>query len=401
MGCCCYHLRILRYSDHDVHCCRDLASKCYSGLCLSNDGLHSSTSEFVRSGSVRASHHSAGGSPSLAGGEGGATSLRGSALDDGGSRFPRLDQCAHFHYEYVELPPISVCLVSEDLKPLPRSTSIRSSSIDSRRASDQDSRSSYGDGIIGSLAAECENYIDAAVGSEDIADEVVLDPENKENTDLGGKIDPSLACKPPRPGVGKTCVVDVHKDASAFPSDVSRNSKPDNAVSSTGISSLCSFAASKTQSTSTKNLTKTSNEILNTCAEDSESKSFLVQVTSLERSWVVRRTYENFRFLDRQLHRCCYDRKVSKLSELPPEDQMSGPDKEATLQCVLSSYLAGLSRIAGPLITCGPVLGWLELDNRGHRLIVTDDSDINTPAVAAAYVVKRYLAQASDEITFE
>lgn len=23
-------------------------------------------------------------------------------------RFPRLDQCAHFHYEYVELPPLQV-----------------------------------------------------------------------------------------------------------------------------------------------------------------------------------------------------------------------------------------------------------------------------------------------------
>ena len=47
------------------------------------------------------------------------------------------------------------------------------------------------------------------------------------------------------------------------------------------------------------------------------------------------------------------------------------------------------------------MLNWFELDNRGHRLIVTDDSDINTPAVAAAYVIKRYAAQASDEISFE
>ena len=53
-------------------------------------------------------------------------------------------------------------------------------------------------------------------------------------------------------------------------------------------------------------------------------------------------------------------------------------------------------------ITCGTVLNWLELDNRGNRLIVTDDStDINTPAVAAAYATKRYAKQASDEISFE
>lgn len=42
------------------------------------------------------------------------------------------------------------------------------------------------------------------------------------------------------------------------------------------------------------------------------------------------------------------------------------------------------------------------MDNRGNRLIITgDDSDINTPAIAAAHVVKKYIAQASDEISLE
>ena len=68
---------------------------------------------------------------------------------------------------------------------------------------------------------------------------------------------------------------------------------------------------------------------------------------------------------------------------------------------LLSSYLHRFSILAGPVITCGPVLNWLELDNRGHRLIVTDDCAINTPAVAAAYAIKRYAKQASDEISFE
>ncbi|KAK4291092.1 hypothetical protein Pmani_036057 [Petrolisthes manimaculis] len=75
--------------------------------------------------------------------------------------------------------------------------------------------------------------------------------------------------------------------------------------------------------------------------------------------------------------------------------------EQAAVAGLLGEYVARLSEVAGSLITCGPVLNWLELDNRGHRLIVTDDSDINTPAVAAAYVVKRYIAQASDEISFE
>ncbi len=41
------------------------------------------------------------------------------------------------------------------------------------------------------------------------------------------------------------------------------------------------------------------------------------------------------------------------------------------------------------------------MDNRGNHLIVTDDSAINTPAVAAAHVTRRYMAQAPDEISFE
>ena len=44
---------------------------------------------------------------------------------------------------------------------------------------------------------------------------------------------------------------------------------------------------------------------------------------------------------------------------------------------------------------------FVQVDNRGNRLIVTDDSDINTPAVAAAYATKRYSKQAQDEISFE
>ena len=77
--------------------------------------------------------------------------------------------------------------------------------------------------------------------------------------------------------------------------------------------------------------------------------------------------------------------------------------QESHIRQLLSAYLQRFSALAGDGgITCGTVLNWLELDNRGHRLIVTDDStDINTPAVAAAYAIKRYAKQASDEISFE
>ena len=73
---------------------------------------------------------------------------------------------------------------------------------------------------------------------------------------------------------------------------------------------------------------------------------------------------------------------------------------------LLSEYVTRLSAIAGNLINCAPVLNWLEVDNRGRRLYPpppSDDADaeINTPAVAAAYAVRRYAAIASDEIAFE
>ena len=34
---------------------------------------------------------------------------------------------------------------------------------------------------------------------------------------------------------------------------------------------------------------------------------------------------------------------------------------------LLSSYMDRFSVLAGPLVTCGPVLSWLEVDNRGNR----------------------------------
>ncbi|XP_069691130.1 GTPase-activating protein CdGAPr isoform X3 [Periplaneta americana] len=218
--------------------CRDAAWDCYgSGLCAATE------MESSRGGSIRIQHLTAAatsGSPS-----------------DGRSRFPKLDECAHFHYEQVELGPFQVCLYDEELKP--------------------------------------------------------------------------LAC------------------------------------------------------------------------EDSENKWWHVAVTSQGKSWVLRRSYENFRMLDQQLHRCIYDRKFSGLQELPPEDNVPGENQEESIRRLLTEYLSRFSQIAGNLINCGPVLNWLELDNRGRRLLVPDGDNcpINTPAVAAAYSVKRYTAQAGDEISFE
>nr|CAD7257131.1 unnamed protein product [Timema shepardi] len=137
--------------------------------------------------------------------------------------------------------------------------------------------------------------------------------------------------------------------------------------------------------------------------EDSDSKWWHVAVTSLGKTWILRRSYDNFRLLDQRLHQCIYDRKFSELAELPPQGDIQEEDQEEAIRCLLSKYLTRFSEIAESLINCGPVLNWLELDNRGRRLLVPDGDNcpINTPAVAAAYSVKRYTAQAGDEISFE
>lgn len=136
-----------------------------------------------------------------------------------------------------------------------------------------------------------------------------------------------------------------------------------------------------------------------------EGHFFHVQVTSDNKSWVVRRTFANFRTLDEQLHQCIYDRKVSGLEEVTDENAVPASstslDHDHSIRMFLERYLARLSELAGSEINCGPILNWLELDNRGRRLLVPDSCPINTPAVAAAYAVKRYQAQAGDEISFE
>ncbi|GBN11060.1 Rho GTPase-activating protein 32, partial [Araneus ventricosus] len=135
---------------------------------------------------------------------------------------------------------------------------------------------------------------------------------------------------------------------------------------------------------------------------ENEHMCFLITVVSNSKKWVVRRSYRNFMFLDTQLHRCVYDRKYSLLQELPhlPQGEPKDEDFEDKIRNQLSEYLERFSQLAGSLINCGPVLNWFELDNRGNRLIVTDEA-INTPAIAAAYVVVPYTAQATDEISFD
>ncbi|XP_054444850.1 rho GTPase-activating protein 33 [Pteronotus mesoamericanus] len=126
---------------------------------------------------------------------------------------------------------------------------------------------------------------------------------------------------------------------------------------------------------------------------------FGVQVTCQGRSWPVLRSYDDFRSLDAHLHRCIFDRRFSCLPELPPPPE--GARAAQTLVPLLLQYLETLSGLVDSNLNCGPVLTWMELDNHGRRLLLSEEASLNIPAVAAAHVVKRYTAQAPDELSFE
>ncbi|XP_061683620.1 rho GTPase-activating protein 32-like [Syngnathoides biaculeatus] len=134
-------------------------------------------------------------------------------------------------------------------------------------------------------------------------------------------------------------------------------------------------------------------------AQDSRELLFLVQITCQARNWLVKRSYEDFRVLDKHLHLCIYDRRYSHLTELPKFDPVKDTVKSVTK--MLATYLSRFSVIADNKINCGPVLTWMEIDNKGNHLLVSEEASINVPAIAAAHVTKRYTAQATDELTFE
>ncbi|KAJ7414724.1 Rho GTPase-activating protein 32 [Pitangus sulphuratus] len=132
---------------------------------------------------------------------------------------------------------------------------------------------------------------------------------------------------------------------------------------------------------------------------ESKELVYLVQICCQGRSWIVKRSYEDFRVLDKHLHLCIYDRRFSQLAELPRSDALR--DSPELVTQMLMAYLARLSAIAGNKINCGPALTWMEIDNKGNHLLVHEESSINVPAIAAAHVIKRYIAQAADELSFE
>ncbi|XP_016529062.1 rho GTPase-activating protein 32-like [Poecilia formosa] len=56
---------------------------------------------------------------------------------------------------------------------------------------------------------------------------------------------------------------------------------------------------------------------------ESKELVYLVHIYCQGRSWIVKRSYEDFRVLDKHLHLCIYDRRFSQLPELPRLDSLT------------------------------------------------------------------------------
>jgi Rho GTPase-activating protein 32 len=116
--------------------------------------------------------------------------------------------------------------------------------------------------------------------------------------------------------------------------------------------------------------------------------------------FLIKRSLDNLKMLDEMLHRCVYDRRISDLRDLNHMQMMH----DEHIEDIVSTYFQRFTAIASDAVTCGQVLTWLQLDNKGRRLPVADSDTmrtINTPAVGAAYGVRRYVAQACDEISID
>ncbi|KAI2563579.1 ARHGAP32 isoform 1, partial [Pan troglodytes] len=68
-------------------------------------------------------------------------------------------------------------------------------------------------------------------------------------------------------------------------------------------------------------LSEEQNEVMKNGCESKELV-YLVQIACQGKSWIVKRSYEDFRVLDKHLHLCIYDRRFSQLSELPRSDTL-------------------------------------------------------------------------------
>ena len=90
---------------------------------------------------------------------------------------------------------------------------------------------------------------------------------------------------------------------------------------------------------------------------ESKELVYLVHIACQGKSWIVQRSYEDFRVPDKHLHLCIYDLRFSQLSELPRSDALKDRPESVTqtlwLTCPAVQLLLG-TRSTVDL----PLLGW-------------------------------------------
>ncbi|UMM39678.1 hypothetical protein L5515_016621 [Caenorhabditis briggsae] len=120
--------------------------------------------------------------------------------------------------------------------------------------------------------------------------------------------------------------------------------------------------------------------------DENATERIKMRVESESNSWLVERSREDWAVFDRQLHRCVFERRHSRLDELFPLIHL----ESAKFEEVLVKYTERLSELTGSIITCYPVLKFLEIDSRGGHFEPAEETSINVPAIAAAVVTKDF-----------
>lgn len=89
---------------------------------------------------------------------------------------------------------------------------------------------------------------------------------------------------------------------------------------------------------------------------------------------------------------------------LPPLLSAGGPQAALSLGISLKPLPCRSTKkmlLACPQLPHTLLCSLFQIDNKGNHLLVHEESSINVPAIAAAHVIKRYIAQAADELSFE
>ncbi|XP_052532082.1 rho GTPase-activating protein 32-like [Tympanuchus pallidicinctus] len=90
-------------------------------------------------------------------------------------------------------------------------------------------------------------------------------------------------------------------------------------------------------------------------------------------------------------------RFIAKVLKDSRHDKFPDAGEDELLKLVVPAVMG----IACSEISCEPGMTRMEAENNGKPLLVREESSLNIPAIAAAHVIKRYVAQAPGELSLE